>query len=91
MKNKITIILVLAIAGMTLMFVSQSSLVNKSFGIEQKAQAQSQIPPEILYDQMFCLVISFRKKSGNTTVNGQKSYDVNKLFQRRSPINRPRK
>ncbi len=64
MKNKITIVLVLVIAVMTLIFSSQSPLANK-FGIEQKAQAQSspQIPPQILYDQMFCLVISFRKKA----------------------------
>ena len=80
MKNKITIISVLAIAVMTLMFVSQSPLVNKSFGIEQKAQAQSQIPPQILYDQMFRLVISFRKKAEIQHLTGEKATTLTNYF-----------
>jgi len=74
MKNKITIISVLVIALMTLVFSSQSPLADKSFGIEQKVQAQSayQIPPQILYDQMFRLVISFRKQAEIQQLTGER-------------------
>jgi len=62
-KNTITIILVLAVTVMTLTFGSQSPLTKELFDFEANAESVSQIPNHILYDQVFRLVISFKRKA----------------------------
>ncbi len=64
-KNTIAIVLVLTIAVTALAFGSQSPLTAGLFNFTPKAKAQSgsQIPTHILYDQMFRLTVSFRRKA----------------------------
>ena len=68
MKNKNRIALTCALATVTVIaavFFSQSNATRGLLSLTPKAQAQSgsQIPPQILYDQMFQLIISFKRKA----------------------------
>ncbi len=72
-KFTITIALVLTIALVALGFASQSFLTGGLFNFTPKVKAQSasQIPPQILYDQMFRLIVAFNRKAEIQRLKGE--------------------
>lgn len=62
---------VLAVAISAIVFASQPELTGSLFSSKANAQASSQIPSHILYDQVFRLTISFRRKAEIQQLTGE--------------------
>ena len=84
-RNSMTIILVLAIAVTTLAFGSQSQVTRNWFGFEPQANAN--IPDHILYDRLFRMIISFKRKAESQTISGEKAIGLTNYFKNRANLN----
>lgn len=62
---------VLAVAISAIVFASQPELTGGLFSSKANAQASSQIPSHILYDQVFRLTISFKRKAEIQQLTGE--------------------
>lgn len=88
-KNIVTIALVLAIAVTTLAFGSQSPLTRGLFNsaLQTNAQTSSQIPSYVLYDKLFRMIISFKKKAESQEMSGERIISVTNYFKDRANLN----
>ena len=87
-KNTITIALVLAVAVTALAFGSQSPSTSGLFNFTPKVKAQSgsQIPTHILYDQMFRLTVSFRRKAEIQRLKGERVTSLPDYFKEEAKL-----
>ncbi len=88
-KNTIAIVLLLTIAVTALAFGSLSSTTSGLFNFTPKVQAQTapQISSQVLYDQVFRLVISFKKKAELQEQNGENPTSFLNYFKEEAQLN----
>lgn len=87
-KNTITIVLVLIIAVTTVAFGSQLSLPGElfNFAFQANAQTPSRVPSYVLYDKLFRMIISFKKKTDSQEMSDEKVTGLKNYFKSRANL-----